>query len=531
MKLYHDTQRNLLIYETNDPAPILQHIPNAKRLNGQYVAVPHNLHNNQILRLLQYPVVSPLASYDFPIMLGRRPCDHQKATANFLAVHPRAFCLSDPGTMKTLSALWAADFVMRDFESRDGQCRALVLAPLSIIEDAWGAEISRNFLGRRTYSVVYGSQKQRLAAIDKDADFYLLNYDGLAVGSQTRPIRLGGVAARLSARMDIKLVIVDEARNYHDATTRRHRLLRAALGGRPYWWLLTGTPTSNGPLDAYGQAKLVNGAKGLSFTGWRAMTMMQISQFKWVPQRGAAERVRELLSPAIRYSIEDIWDGPEMTVETRAVELTPDQNKLIREVRNGFVMELANGKQITAINEASVRGKILQIAMGAVYDADHNWHAVPAEPRKNELLQIVRECAGKILLFVPLTSIVRLLYIWLSDYKRGIINGATSPRDRQAIIRSFQDDPDGVRIIIADPGSLSLGANLFAGRLVCWYGPTDKTEQWIQGNKRVHRPGQKWPVTVTRLVATPMEREIYRRLEMNESMQGVVLKMVEEGKL
>jgi hypothetical protein len=259
--------------------------------------------------------------------------------------------------------------------------------------------------------------------------------------------------------------------------------------------------------------------------------MMQISNFKWVPRTGAAHKVRELLSPAVRFAIEDVWDGPELVTETRAVELTPQQTKLIRDVRNGFVMEMASGKKITAVNEAAVRTKILQAAMGAVYDADHKWHAVDAAPRKTELLSIVQESPPKILCFIPLTSIIRLVYEWLSGWKREVINGSTSPDDRQRIIRSFQDDENGTAIILADPGSLSLGANLFRARTVIWFGPTDKCEQYIQGIKRAHRPGQRYPVRVVRLVSTPLEKEIYRRLESNESLQGTVLEMIKKGKL
>jgi SNF2 family DNA or RNA helicase len=259
--------------------------------------------------------------------------------------------------------------------------------------------------------------------------------------------------------------------------------------------------------------------------------MMQISRFKWVPQKGAAEKVKELLSPSIRFPIEDVWDGPELVTKTRAVELTATQTKMIRDITSGFVMELKSGLKVTAVNEAAVRTKILQVAQGAVYDADHKWHAVDAEPRKREFLSIVENSPGKILCFIPLTSVIRMVYGWLKDYKREIINGQTSQGERTSIIKSFQEDADGCRIILADPGSLSLGVNLFAGRTVCWYGPTDKTEQYLQGCKRVHRPGQRFPVSVVRLVATDLEREIYRRLEANESLQGVVLKMIEEGRV
>jgi SNF2 family DNA or RNA helicase len=75
------------------------------------------------------------------------------------------------------------------------------------------------------------------------------------------------------------------------------------------------------------------------------------------------------------------------------------------------------------------------------------------------------------------------------------------------------------------------GLDLFMAQTVVWYGATDKTELYLQANKRAHRPGQKYPVTIVQLVSTALEREIYRRLESNEGLQGLLLEMVREGKL
>jgi hypothetical protein len=532
-ELYHDSARNMLVYRTSNAHHILQHIPDARPVNGSFVCVPNNLGNLQILRLLNLPIVAPMREYDWPIVIGREPCAHQRLMANFMVAHPKSFNLSDPGTMKTLSTLWACDYVMRQYEARGEECRALIVSPLSVMEDAWGSEIARNFLGRRSHRIVYGSADKRMDALRSRADFYLINYDGIGIGadSRSRPLKLGGLSEQLQLRDDIKIVAVDEARNYHDSTTRRHRIARMVFAGKPYLWLLTGTPTPNGPLDAYGQAKLVNGAKGKSMTGWKLETMTQISQFKWVPKRGANERVRELLSPAIRIGIEDVWDGPEMVTETRAVALTEAQRNAMTQLKRDFVVQLGEGRSVSAINEAAVRTKFLQISMGAIYDQNHQWHPIDAGPRKNELLSIVTDAPGKMLVFIPLTSVIRLVYGWLSGYKREIVNGEVSQSDRTRIFRDFQDNPLGTRILLCDPGSVAHGVNLFMARSVVWFGPTDKTELYLQGNKRAHRPGQKFPVTVTRLVSNPLEREIFRRLETNESMQGALLKMIKEGRM
>ena len=105
-----------------------------------------------------------------------------------------------------------------------------------------------------------------------------------------------------------------------------------------------------------------------------------------------------------------------------------------------------------------------------------------------------------------------------------------SQKERSRIFQAFQEHAEP-RIIVADPGTMAHGLDLYAAQTVVWYGSTDKCELYLQANKRAHRPGQKYPVTVVQIVSTNLEREIYRRLENNESMQGVLLDAVRRGEL
>jgi SNF2 family DNA or RNA helicase len=112
-----------------------------------------------------------------------------------------------------------------------------------------------------------------------------------------------------------------------------------------------------------------------------------------------------------------------------------------------------------------------------------------------------------------------------------VLNGDVSPKDRSLAIKRFSED-DALRVMIADPQTTAHGINEFVvADTVVWYGPTDKTELYQQGIKRAHRPGQKYPVTVVQLVSNKLEREIYKRLENNTSMQGLLLDMVRRGEI
>ena len=258
--------------------------------------------------------------------------------------------------------------------------------------------------------------------------------------------------------------------------------------------------------------------------------MVKVAQWKWVPRAGAYEEARKLLRPAIRFDIRDVWDGPAMTTQQREVALTDEQKRAMTQLKRDLQVTVKSGAPITAVNEAAARTKFIQISLGAVYDEAHESHAIDAAPRLAELRAVIANAPGKLLCFVPLTSIVNLLYKELNkEIGCATVNGEVPQRQRSDIFERFQRPESDLRLLIADPGTMAHGLDLYAAQTVVWYGPTDKTELYLQANKRAHRPGQRYPVGVVQVVSTPLEREIYRRLETNTSMQGVLLPAVATG--
>lgn len=511
--MWFDPARNMVVYDTPDDNRIIEHVPDAVKLHNGYVACPASLYNLQLLRYLGYPTIQPMdLSYDWP---GRyTPFSAQRITANFLSVHPRAFVLNDMGTGKTLAALWAADFIM---QSNRG-IRCLVVAPLSTLERVWADAIFQNFLGRRTVAVLHGSSNKRRELLTQPADFYVVNYDGVEV-----------LAKELADRRDIRMGIIDEASAYRNRTTERHRLARRLLAPLDYLWLMTGTPTPNGPTDAYGMAKLVNNAFGESWGSYHDRVMQKVSMYKWIPKAGSHDAAHKLIQPAVRFAISDCVDLPPCTVQARDVELSPAQASAYKAMKKDLMIMAAKGP-ITAQNEAVLRLKLLQISCGAVYGGDREIHHVDAAPRLKALREIMEQCNEKIIIFAPFTSVVHMLHRELKkDYSVEVINGEVSAKRRNEIFSGFMQSATP-RVLVADPGTMSHGLTLTAASTIIWYAPTDRTEIYLQANKRIDRPGQTKATTIVQLAATPVEREVYRRLEANESLQGLVLALA-KGKI
>ena len=525
MRLWHAKDLNLLIYDHVHPFAVEPLQENAV-VKNQHLYVKRSLRTCQILRHFNYPVPPIIENYDWPAPPGMRPWESQVQAANFMALHPHCFNLSDPGCGKTNSALWSADWLMR----QNPGMKTLIISPLSTLERVWGKAIFSNFLGRREFKILHGTEDKRLKALSENADFYVINPDGPKVGAswKTRQLVLNGFSKMLFERKDIGIIIIDEASGYRDSTSRRHRIGRIILGNRPYLWLMTGTPVPNAPTDAYGLAKLVNNANGKSFSGFRDETMLKRGPFKWVPKPDGYDKARALLTPSIRFAIEDVWDGPVLTTQQRDVDLTKEQLKLLADLKRDLIIRVNSGKQITAETESSVRWKALQISLGAIYDEKHKWHLVDASPRISVLKEVISESSGKVLVFVPLTSVIELLNNELKGWSRAIVNGNVSAKERDRIFSNFQEKSDP-HILLADPTAMAHGLDLYAARMVVWYGSTDRNELYLQGNKRAHRPGQKYPVTVVQLASTPLEREIYRRLDTQTTMQGALLDLIKRG--
>lgn len=526
-----------LIYPGTLPGHIAPFLPDARQ-TPQFFAVPRTLRNSIVLSQYNYPVMPVMDGYDFPIERGKTPLPHQKIYANFSVLHPKMFNLGDPGTMKTLSTLWAADFMMQQFEP--GTCRALIIAPLSILETVWAAAIARNLPGRRTYKLLLGDADKRIKLLAESADFYVINHDGIKIGAHLRGPRraqLDGFSAALADRKDIRIVIADEASAYKDSRTFRHAITKKAVGDRPFWWGLTGTPTPNAPSDAFGLAKFVNNAYGKSLTGFKLETMIKVSDFKWVPQKDGYEKARRILTPSVRYALDDVWDGPPMTFQRRKIELTAEQKRHMADLKRDLQVMTKSGAAIPANNEAAARQKFIQISLGMIYDGDHKAHVIDAAPRYAELYDIISSTQRKVVVFVVITAAIHLMldYVkkqWKAEklpYKAAYINGEVPAKQRPAIIKSFVEDAN-LKVIFADPVAAGHGINEFVeADTVVWASASDKAESWIQGNGRVRRPGQLYPSTCYQLVSNKLEEEIFNRLETNTGMQGALLQAIRNG--
>ncbi len=498
-------------FKVRDPHVITTLIPHARREGEHVVIVPHKLEETKILRNLGLDVPAPITvHYHWPGHFI--PFKHQIVSAGFLTLHPRCFLLLDMGLGKSMAALWAADYLMQHGLVR----KALVLSTLSGLDLTWQREIFRNML-HRTSIVVHGSKKHRIAALEEDVDFYIMNHHGMLV-----------VDSELAKRDDIDLVILDEGSMLRNSRTQIYKRFKNMLRPEQRLWVLSGKPCPGGPEDAWALAKLVSPTRVPQFfTRWKDMTMRKVSMFKWVPREGSTKLMYEALQPAIRYEKKDCLDLPPVTYSDRQVELSDLQYAYYQMMKTKLII-YAQEHQITSVNAAVLMGKLLQICCGAVKTDDGEYIDVDASPRFKVLDEIFEESNAKVLVFVPYTGALRAVTAHLSKtYNIIQVDGSTSRNKRKELYAQFKDDPN-IHGAVMHPKVASHSLNFTEADTIAWFSPIHSLDIYDQGNERMARPGQKLATNIIHLGGCPLEWAAYKVLSTRGALQNEFLDLFKQ---
>lgn len=348
-------EKRKLVVNTSDPAGLLSVLPHAKAVphDGEtLVAMPYGVDESLVLRNLGYSVPAPIHHYySWPARFA--PMDHQKETAAFLTTHKRALVLNAPGTGKTISSIWAADFLLEQGAAR----KVLIVGPLSTLKTVWGREL-RQHLPHRSFVICTGSKQKRIQLLEQPGvQYVIINHDGFT--------------NMQSYLKDFDVVIYDEATALKTPGSQRYKIFaKWTAANNPWLWLLTGTPISQTPADAWTLAKLVGSPTvPRSYTTFKDMVMQKVSTFRWTPRPDALETCKKVLQPSIRFALDECKDLPPTNYVGRKTELTPMQVKAFKEMKDKAVTVFSSGEEVTAANAAVMLGKLLQISCIA-YNTD-----------------------------------------------------------------------------------------------------------------------------------------------------------------
>ena len=465
----------------------------------------------------------PFSEYAWPARKAdMKPFQHQVETVVFLLQNKRAFNFSDLGTGKTLSHLWCSDFLMINGKIK----QTLVISPLSTMQSVWGSEIFFNFPHRK-YRIAHGDQAQRIAAINSNADFIILNHDGVSIKAVEdaiiRKVRSG----------EIGLIVIDELTAFKKHTTNRSKAMQritAAAGTKVGIHGLTGAPTPNKPTEAFGQGKVINPYNPRLpkyFKQFQMMVEYQAGPYLWLPMEDSENKVNAALQPAIRFKRDDCIDIPECQYVERIVEFTPEQKRIYDKMKNDLLVEYAQG-EITAVNAAVKMTKLLQIAAGSVKDDEGKILKLDSSSRDEQLWEIFEETGKtKLVVFAAFRASIEHLENFFRD--RGVkvasIHGSVDHKVRASFIQDFQDGD--LQVLVIQPQSSAHGITLTASNTIVWYSLIASGEIHVQANGRITRAGQKRKQLIYYLIGCKAEQRLLSLLQSKGDMSSRVLDLFE----
>ena len=444
---------------------------------------------------------------------------HQKASLKFMAKNKRVFDTSDPGTGKTRVAI--EDFAAR---RRKKGGKALVLAPKSLLQSAWGADFKK-FAPDIKFSIAYAANRK--AALNTPCDVLITNHDAIKILLELPD----------SYWKQFDTLIVDESTAFKHHTSARSKAL-AKLAKKFEWRrLMTGTPTSNGVTDIWHQMFIVDDGKrlGKSFFAFRSAVCtpeqvgMSANAVKWVDKPHAEAIVSTMIKDVtIRHRFEDCVDIPENHKYSVPFELNAKHMAYYKELEAESVLMLKEGKVVSAINAAVLYNKLLQVASGAVYSATNDYSVIDNE-RYELVMELVEERQHSIVFFNwahQRDELIRLAKQRKMPFT--LIDGSVNDKKRKLAVEGFQ--AGHYKVMFAHPQSAGHGLTLTRGLATIWASPTYNLEHYLQGLKRVHRIGQtKRTETIMVIAPGTIDEKVYEALTTKDAKMTTLLNYLKEA--
>lgn len=442
----------------------------------------------------------------------KKPFKHQVVTSKFILENPQAFCWNAPGTGKTFSCLLAYRILQKH-----GIKKILIISTLSTTLNVWGREFFCEFPGVK-YGLLIGSKSKRVKSLDNKFEVYIVNHDGIKI------------LEKELIEWQPEIVIVDEHTAFKNARTDRFKSLSKICKNAQFIWALSGTPCPQAPTDLYAMGKIIcPELVGKSYVRFRDRVMQQVGMFKWIPNENWELEIADW--PVIRFTREQCLDLPAVTKSTRNIEMSTKQQHAFAKLRKEAIL-LLDDKEITAVHEGVMRMKLLQCCSGYVYstpDAHGDKEVIDLAPeeRLEAVKEIIEECQRGVIIFAPFTSSIGMLHkILKKTWKCAIVDGSVSMSKRNDIFAEFQGGK--IDVIIAHPKTMAHGVTLTYADTIIWYLVTSDAELYDQANARINRIGQTCKMRVIHLISTKLEEKVLERLEQKQSMQGLLLELLEQ---
>lgn len=439
------------------------------------------------------------------------PHDYQKRAIDLAVRLPKLGLFLDMGLGKTVITLTAIqELIYNRFEVS----RVLVIAPKRVAEDTWTREHAKwDHLKELKISKVLGDERQRVRALQEDADVYVIGRDNVIwlTDCYFQQMRKGWL---------FDMVVIDELSSFKNPQAKRFRALRRAMPFTKRVIGLTGTPSPNSLIDLWAELYLLDRGERLGATlgeyrekYFRPGARSGYVVYKWEPFRNAQKEIEEKISDiCVSMDATDYLELPERIDNIIPVQLSPAEMAAYRKMETEQLLQIG-GNDIAALNAAAVMNKLLQIANGSVYSVD------------GEVIRIHR---AKLDALSEITDTADSPVLVFYSYQHDLAAIQSRIRDTR-VLESAEDIADWnagkTHVLLAHPASIGYGLNLQeGGHIIVWYGLTWSLELYQQANARLHRQGQEKPVIIHHLIVEgTVDEDVMDALRRKDTSQASLL--------
>lgn len=439
------------------------------------------------------------------------PHNYQRYAAEFIITHPVAALLLDMGLGKTSITLTAINNLLFDrFEIH----KVLVVAPLRVARDTWSAEIEKwEHLKNLRYSVVIGTERERLKALCTPADIYIINRENIQ-----------WLVEESGLPFDFDMAVIDELSSFKNHQSKRFRAFMKVRPKLKRIVGLTGTPAGNGLMDLFAEFKLLDMGERLgrligqyrnAYFQPDKRNGMVIYSYKLLPN--AEQQIYDKISDiTISMKAADHLKMPELISAEYTVQLSEKEKEKYDRLKKDLILSTEDN-EVTAANAASLSNKLSQMANGAVYSDDES--IIEIHDRKLDALEdIIESMNGKPLL---------VAYWFKHDLER--IRKRFEIRE----IKSSEDisawNSGKIPVALIHPASAGHGLNLQnGGSTLVWFGLTWSLELYQQTNARLWRQGQTADTVVIQHIITKgtIDEQIMKALKTKDTTQAALITAV-----
>jgi len=355
-----------------------------------------------------------------------------------------------------------------------------------------------------------------------EAMMFVINYEALIAKG-------GKVLEEILSKRSVYLVL-DESSHIKNPQAKRTRWLIANAANAEYRRILTGTPITQGPHDAWAQFRFLGALTGVNFYSFRNhFCQMGGWQMKQVKGPRNVEELNEFINKNAFRARKDDWsDLPEKIYMSREVEMSGEQRAAYRDMKRDFLVMLGE-VEITADLVLTQLGKLAQISSGFVMNGESQPIGLVSNeqnPKIQALNEILDETRGKTIIFTRYRWTTAQLYAVLPG--AAILQGEMTAGDVEDNKRRFNEDPE-CRYIVAQVSAARFGHTLLGGAgddrcsTSIFFENDFSLETRLQAEDRNHRFGQDKAVVYHDLIASPIERMVVNALLAKKKVADAVV--------